>query len=72
MVPDASLAALLGRYTLMAYATAATILTTACLALHAVTALDRRGYDRRSRTTRDEPRPLFLPLEPGDAVTDPA
>ena len=47
------------RYAVAAYAAAATILTTACLALHMVTGLDRRLLNRQPRRER----PLLVPLE---------
>ena len=58
-LPDFAALLALARYVLAGYAAAATILTTACLALHAVTKIDRRAA-RRGRGRR----PLFLPLEP--------
>lgn len=54
-----------GRFGLAAYATLATVLTTVCLTLQAITVWDRRGYDRRasgSGASRDD-RSLFLRLE---------
>ena len=59
--PTVDLTALLGfaRYAVIAYAAGATILTTACLALQALTHLDRRTL---SRTVRRE-RPLLVPLD---------
>ncbi len=58
-LPDFASLLSFARYVLAAYAAAATILTTACLALHAVTKVDRRAA-RRGRGRR----PLFVPLEP--------
>jgi hypothetical protein len=51
-----------GRLLLAAYATVATVLATACLALHALTRLDRRARRRAHR--RADRRPLFLRLDP--------
>jgi len=61
-----SLAVALGRYAVIAYATFATILTTACLTLHAITKLDRRVASRSFASPRErrQPRPLFVALEP--------
>jgi hypothetical protein len=68
-LPVLSLAVVAGRYAVIAYATFATILTTACLTLHAITTLDRRVASRSFATTREPrqrraPRPLFVRLEP--------
>jgi hypothetical protein len=60
-----------GRYAVVAYATVATILTTACLTLQVLTAFDRWfGRRRRGRGTaatadrgRPAPRPLFVRLD---------
>jgi hypothetical protein len=49
----------LARYVVTGYAAGATILTTSCLALHVVSALERRGRRRSGRGGR----PIFLPLE---------
>ena len=54
------------RIALLAYATVATILTTACLALHAITAFDRRFTPRAlaaSSSRRAGKRSLFVSLE---------
>ncbi len=52
------------RFAVIAYAAAATILTTACLTLQAITAWDRR-FTRRAapQRARRRPRPLFLRLQ---------
>jgi hypothetical protein len=60
-----------GRYAVVAYATVATILTTACLTLQVLTAFDRRfGRRRRGAGTappadrgRPAPRSLFVRLD---------
>jgi hypothetical protein len=54
-----------GRVLLFAYATVATVLATACLALHVITHYDRRGGPRRAalRRRRAE-RSLFVRLDP--------
>jgi hypothetical protein len=67
-MPDLSPLLLASRFLLVAYATVATILATACLALHLLTRYDRRppGLPRRpprSATARAR-RPLFVPLHP--------
>ena len=66
-----SLAAV-ARFAVVAYATLATVLTTACLTLQAIAACERR-FTRRTDRRRRAPvgraprsatrRPLFLPLE---------
>lgn len=53
--------AVYARYGLGAFAAGATILSTACLALQALTALDRRRARRTSPS-----RQLFVPLDPED------
>jgi hypothetical protein len=61
-MPDLSLAlalVALGRTMMVAYAALATVLTTACLVLHALTALDRRLRRARRRAAR----PLFVRLD---------
>jgi hypothetical protein len=66
LLPPLSSLAAVARLALVVYATLATILTTACLTLHAIAAFDRRFAQRapagqvpRSATRR----PLFVPLE---------
>jgi len=59
------------RYATGAYAAAATILTTACIALNIVTRLDRIALRRgltRLRRDQSPARPLFLPLEQASAA----
>ncbi|CAA9285096.1 MAG: hypothetical protein AVDCRST_MAG77-4201 [uncultured Chloroflexi bacterium] len=58
-----------GRYALTLYACAATMLTTACLALHAVTAVGRQRHGTLSQTRAA--RSLFVPLDT-DRITVPA
>jgi hypothetical protein len=65
--PALSMLVSAARYAVIAYAAVATILTTACLTLQAITAWDRR-FTRRAapqRARRRGPRPLFLRLETG-------
>lgn len=53
------------RFALAFYAAIATVLTTACLTLQAITLFDRRGLERRSGASpRAVDRPLFVRLEP--------
>ncbi len=59
-MPDLTLLLAAGRLLLIGYATVATILTTACLALQAMTLLDRRV----ARRARRPARPLFVRLDP--------
>lgn len=59
------------RYATGAYAAAATILTTACIALNVVTRLDRIALRRglaRSRREQPHARPLFVELEQAPAA----
>jgi hypothetical protein len=64
-MPDLSPLLSAGRLLLGAYSTAATVLATACLVLHALTALDRRAGRRRARrATGRRPQPLFVRLDP--------
>jgi hypothetical protein len=58
-MPDLTLMFTAGRLLLIGYATLATILLTACFALQAVTAFDRRVVARGARS----PRSLFVPLD---------
>jgi hypothetical protein len=54
------------RYATAAYAVIATILTTACLALHLVTRIDRLALGRGPARSSRQPgagRPLFVPLD---------
>lgn len=57
----------IGRFAVILYAALATTLTTACLTLQAITALDRRVGSRRLPAgpagQRAAPRSLFLQLE---------
>lgn len=62
-LPDLAFLIPAARYAVAGYAAGATILTTACLALHLVTKLDRRAL-RRGRARRQ----LFLPLEPAPSA----
>jgi hypothetical protein len=58
----------LGRLAVVAYAAVATILTTACLTLQALTAFDRRfaGQTLAPRSLRrTASRPLFMEVETG-------
>lgn len=57
-MPELTLMFTAGRLLLIGYATLATILVTACLALQAVTAFDRRVMARGARP----PRSLFVRL----------
>lgn len=59
------------RYATGAYAAAATILTTACIALNLVTRLDRLALRRgltRSRRDQSPARPLFVALDQAPAA----
>ena len=63
--PALSMLVSAARFAVIAYAAAATILTTACLTLQAITRWDRR-FTRRAapqRARRRRPRPVFLRLE---------
>ena len=64
-MPELTVILAAGRVLLIAYATLATVLATACLALHAITHYDRRTGQRRAalRRRRDR-RPLFVRLDP--------
>jgi hypothetical protein len=53
-----------GRVLLFAYATVATVLATACLALHVITHYDRRGPRRAALRRRRADRSLFVRLDP--------
>ena len=60
------------RHASAAYAAAATILTTACLALHLVTRIDRAALGRSAGRSRRQPapaRPLFVPLDEAPAAS---
>ncbi len=63
--PALSMLVSAARFTVIAYAAAATILTTACLTLQAITAWDRRftRHATPQRARRRRPRPLFLRLQ---------
>jgi hypothetical protein len=63
-MPEVSAFLTLGRYAVLAYASLATALTTACLVLHMLLALERRTRRRRDPAER----PLFLRLD-ADSVT---
>jgi hypothetical protein len=54
------------RYAATAYAVTATVLTTACLALHFVTRVDRVARRAGGRVSG---RPLFVPLEQAPAAS---
>jgi len=69
--PDLSALLNLGRYAFVAYAAGATILTTACLALHVITRLDRRMLSRAQQASRLN-RPLFVSIPSLHAEADPA
>ena len=49
VMPDLSVLLVAGRFLLILYATAATVLTTACLTLHALAFVDKLAARRRSR-----------------------
>jgi len=68
--PDLSALLNLGRYAIVAYVAGATILTTACLALHAVTRLDRHMLSRAQRAPRLH-RPLFVSIPSLQSDPDP-
>ncbi|HVG97182.1 MAG TPA: hypothetical protein VNK05_09795 [Chloroflexota bacterium] len=53
-----------GRVLLFAYATVATVLATACLALHVITHYDRRAPRRAALRRRRADRSLFVRLDP--------
>jgi hypothetical protein len=69
-MPDLTLLMTCGRVLLVGYATAATVLATACLALQLMTKLDRQSAGRRgrrrlgSRLPAAGARPLFVRLDP--------
>jgi hypothetical protein len=67
-MPDLSPLLFASRFLLVAYATVATILATACLALHLLTRYDRRPPVLPRRPEARARRPLFVPLHPdGDS-----
>jgi hypothetical protein len=64
-MPDLSPLLFASRFLLVAYATVATILATACLALHLLTRYDRRPPGAPGPPGRQAARrPLFVPLHP--------
>ena len=63
-MPDLSPLLFASRFLLVAYATVATILATACLALHLLTRYDRRPPGSPRRPEARPRRPLFVPLHP--------
>ncbi|MGH2354878.1 MAG: hypothetical protein ACRDJN_24985 [Chloroflexota bacterium] len=65
-MPEFSALLAAGRLLLAGYATVATILATACLAMQAITAFDRRVAARRRRRPprRETGRPLFVRFDP--------
>jgi hypothetical protein len=63
-MPELTVILAAGRVLLIAYATLATVLATACLALHAITHYDRRsGLRRAAQRRRRVGRPLFVRLD---------
>lgn len=60
-MPDLTPLFALGRFAVIAYATVATVLATACLTLQAMTVFDRR-LARNAAPRRASQRPLFVRL----------
>lgn len=65
-MPEVSVFLTLGRFAVLAYASLATALTTACVVLHMLLVLERRARRRRREGAAE--RPLFLRLDTDSAV----